>query len=208
MKTKTLKNGMIKMRNLTALVLGVVLLGMSSCSTLQVTTDYDKTADFTKYKSIEYYGWNEGTDKLMNEFDKNRIENAFANEFANRDLDIVEKGEGDLVVSLFLVLDQKTSKTAHTTHLGGAFGGYYGDYYSYGPGFGMGHSTTTFSEYEYTVGTLIVDVFDAETKKLVWQGIGTGTVDDNPQTREKHVDKAVAKVMENFPVTIKEVAAK
>ena len=110
---------------------GILLL--VSCSSLKVTSDYDKDADFSQYKTYEYYGWAEESDKILNRFDKERIEQAFGAEFAKRGLKYV-KGNGDLVVSLFVVVDQKTSTTAYTDHYG--MGGYgyaaaqYGSLYS------------------------------------------------------------------------------
>ncbi len=63
------------MKNLfIALMAGVLL---SSCSTLTVVSDLDKTVDFTKYKKFEYYGWTDNSDQILNRFDKERIEVAF-----------------------------------------------------------------------------------------------------------------------------------
>jgi hypothetical protein len=113
-----------------------------SCSSTKFTSDYDKTVDFTKYKSLSYYGWAKDSDKILSQFDKERIEGAFAMEFINRGIELKQSG-GDIVVSLFIVVDAKTGRTAHTTHMGA--GGYgYG-----GWGWGMGHSQTTYNEYDY-----------------------------------------------------------
>lgn len=178
---------------------GIMLL--ASCSSIKVTSDYDKGADFSQYKTFEYYGWADESDKILNRFDKERIEQAFGDEFRKRGLKYV-KGNGDLVVSLFIVVDQKTSTTAYTDHhnMGGyGYGGWgYGGYGSMG--MGMGSSTTTYSENDYLVGTLVVDVFDKAQKQLVWEGVGTKTVDDNPNTREKNSAKIAAAIMKPFPI--------
>ena len=62
-----------------------------------------------------------------------------------------------MIVTLYIVTEDKTQITANTTGTGG-----YGGYYGYGPGYGWGggHSTTTYSEYDYTVGTLVIAVYD------------------------------------------------
>lgn len=190
----------MKFRLSIAVLLTIIL---SSCSSLKVTSDVDSSVDFSQYKTFEYYGWAEESDQVMNDFDKKRIETAFGNEFSKRDMEYVEKG-GDLIVTLFIVVKEKTEKTANTTHMGG-YGGYYGRYYGYGPGWGwggagMGHSTTTISEYDYKEGTLVVDVFDAKEKKLVWEGIAKNTISEDPQARERNIPKAVAALMKNFPV--------
>ena len=179
--------------------LGLALL--NSCSSLQVYSDVDPTVDWSKYKTFEYYGWAEESDKIMNHLDRDRFENAFGEEFKARGLEYVEKG-GDMIVTLFIVVEQKKGATATTTSMGGGYGGYYGGYYGYGPGYGWGggHSTTSIQEYTYGVGTLVCDVFDAENEKLMWEGIGSKTIDDNPETRDKNIPKAVKAIMSKFPV--------
>jgi len=105
------------------------------------------------------------------------------------------------LVSLYIVTQKKQETTATTTTMGG--GPYYaGRYYGYGPGWGWGSgmSTTSFHTYDYTEGTLICDVFDAKAKKLVWEGIGKGTISEDPSNRDINIPKAVAKIMSKYPV--------
>jgi hypothetical protein len=188
------------MNKFTFLILAVVI--MASCSGVKVTSDYDKTVDFTKFKTYSYYGWTEESDQILNRFDKERIENAFGDEFEKRNLKFVEK-DGDLIVSLFIVVEQKTSKTAYTNHFNTGGLGYYDYDYDYGVGWGgmdMGTSTTQFNERQYEVGTLVCDVFSSESKKMIWQGIGEGTVDADPKSNETGIPKVVAAIMAKFPV--------
>lgn len=182
------------MKNLFFGIIALLLLG--SCSSVKVVTDYDKSVDFSQYKTYEYYGWAEESDRILNRFDRERIEQSLGEEFKKRGLEYVEEN-GDMIVALYIVVEQKTQKTANTTHHGG-----YGGYYGYGPGYGWGstYSTTTVSEYDYNVGTLVVSVFDTKEQKLIWEGVGTKTVDDNPQTREKSIPKTAAKIMYEYPV--------
>ena len=170
---------------------------LGGCSGIKVVSDFDPTVDFSQYKTFEYYGWLEDSDKLLNDLDKRRIESAFEEEFKVRGLKNVEEG-GDLVVGLFVVTEKKTQTTAQTSHMGGGYGGIYG----YGPGWGWGggYSTTTYQEYDYVQGTLVCDVFDKAKERLVWEGIGTKTVDENPQTRDKSIPQSVKKIMEQFPI--------
>ncbi len=179
-----------------------IVLVLGSCSGVKVTSDYDKRVDFTQYKTFEYYGWAEESDKILNDLDKRRIEQAFGDEFRARGLEYVESG-GDLVVTLFIVVEQKSQTVANTTSMGGYGGyGYYGGYYGYGPGYGWGpgHSTTTVNTYDYEVGTLVCDVFDKASEKLIWEGIGNGTVDENKENREKNIQKAVSAIMATYPI--------
>ncbi len=174
-----------------------------SCSSIKVTYDYDKSVDFTKLKTYEYYGWADGSDKLLNSLEKDRIEAAFEDEFTQRGIKHVKSG-GDMVIALYIMTQDKTQYNATTTGMGGGYGGYYGygPGYGWGPGYGggMSMSTTTVQEYNYTVGTLVIDVFHPGTEKLIWESIGTKTVDDNPETREKNLPKNINKIMAPYPV--------
>jgi hypothetical protein len=182
----------MKIRNFLFLFLAVIL---GACSSVQVTSDWDKTVDFTTYKTFGYMGWADNSDKILTPFDKERLEQSFADEFRKRGMTYQETG-ADVVVSLFIVVNQKTSTTAYTDYYGArGYGGYYG-----GWGWGAGHSTTTYNEYDYLVGTLVCDVFDATSKQLVWQGVGSGTINENANKREKTIPKNVAEIMYYYPV--------
>jgi len=184
----------------TGLILIITALIMASCSSVKVYSDYDKTVDFTKYKTVQYYGWAKNSDKILNRFDEERIEKAFADEFKDRGMEIV-KDNGDLIVALYIVTEEKTEKTATTTNMGGRYGyGYMR--WGYGPawGWGGGTSYTTINENDYTEGSLVVAIYDAKEKKLIWQSIGKKTINENTKNREERITKAVKKIMSDYPV--------
>ena len=183
------------MRYLTLLLSALFLLTASSGFAQKMHSDYDKDTDFSKYKTIQFYGWQENSDQLVSDLDKERIYEAFINEFTNKGFTLVEEG-GDLALTFYIVLDQKTSVSAYTDYYGGAG---YGGYYRGGWGWGGGASTTHYSENDYIEGTFVVDFYDASTEKLVWQGVSTGTVTDNPKKRAKKIPKNVAKLLKDFP---------
>ena len=167
-----------------------------SCSSTKITSDYDKQADFSKYQDFYYIGWAKNSDQILNDLDKRRIEEAFGNEFAKRGVKFVDQSEADAAVSLFVVVDQKTSTTAYTDYYGGMGYGY--GYPRWGWGGGM--SSTRYQEHDYLEGTIVVDVFDAETKKLVWQGVASGTINENTKNREDRINKVARAVMAKYPV--------
>jgi hypothetical protein len=175
----------------------------ASCSSVKFTADYDGDVDFTQHKTLSYYGWTEESDKILNKFEKERIEKAFGDEFEKRGFTLAER-DGDIIVSLFIVVDQKKGATAYTNHYGGGGPyGYYGGYgYGAGWGWGMGYSSTSYQEYDYYVGTLVCDVFDSSTKKLIWQGVITGEIDDNPKTRERNMPRVIKELMKKYPVAV------
>ena len=176
---------------------------LSSCQTIKVVSDYDSKIDFTKYKTLQYYGLAKNSDEILNRFDKERIENAFAREFKKRGVSVV-KENADIIVTLYIVTKEKTQKNATTTYSGGYGPGYYGYAYryGYGPGWGWsdGTSYTTVTEEEYTVGTLLISVYDAKEKKLIWQSYGVKILSDKEDNREQRINLTVAKIMAKYPV--------
>lgn len=160
----------------------------------QVKSDYDKTVDFTKIKTYTFEGWAKDSDKILNDLDKKRVTDAFKHELSIRGLEYKEDS-ADVAITLYVVIDNKTSTTAYTTYTGGMG---YGAGWGYGVGGGM--ATTNVSEYDYKVGTLVIDFYNTTTKKLIWQGINTETVNDKPEKRDKTIPKSVKKLMKKYPV--------
>lgn len=162
----------------------------------KVTIDFDKEADFSQFKTFTFLGWQKDSDQLLNDLDKERMRKAFANEFNSREMKKTGD-DSDLAIALYLVLEHKTSTTAYTNYYGG---GGYGRYRRGGWGWGSGYANTTYSEDDYIKGTLVMDVYDNKTNQLIWQGVVSGTVKENPKKREKSIPKSVKKLMKKFPI--------
>ena len=65
----------------------------------------------------------------------------------------------------------------------------------YGWGWGMNRTWTS----EYNRGSLIIDIVDAKTNKLVWQGVGSGINVDSPKSKQKQIPAIVTEMMANYP---------
>jgi len=182
------------------IILVFVITLFSNYSGAQITFDYDKEEDFTKLKTYSFGGWQEDSDKLINDIDKKRLYEAFRKEFSARGMTFKEK-DADAVVTFFLVIDQKTSKSAYTNYHGGMGMGYgYGMGYRPAWGWGTGYATTTYSENDYEVGTFVIDMYDTDNKKLVWQAVSQNTIKEKAHKREKSIPKGVSKVMKKYPI--------
>jgi hypothetical protein len=92
------------------------------------------------------------------------------------------------------------SQTKHSasTFYSGTGGGYG---YRYG-GFG-GTATASTVVSEYQVGTLVVDMFDAKSKNLIFRGTAEDEISDNAEKNAKRLDKASTKLFKDFPPTPK-----
>ncbi|WP_439184684.1 DUF4136 domain-containing protein [Carboxylicivirga taeanensis] len=183
----------------------MILLLLSACSGIKTTSDYDSSVNFHAFKTYEFYGWDKNTSEALNSLDRRRIEAAFAEEFKKRGLELVEKGEGDLIVSLFLTNDErKQTSTTRVYHPNVQVYMGYGGYYGFGPGWGYGpgwggytssHTTT----YNYKVGTLLCSVYDAQQKQLIWESAASKTIDENPEMRKKSIPYVVRAIMRKYP---------
>ncbi|MBU3926663.1 MAG: DUF4136 domain-containing protein, partial [Bacteroidetes bacterium] len=150
------------------------------------------------------YPWDRHNDSVINVYDRQIIENAVKNEMERRGYQYIEKN-GELIVSMFVILKNKTDYEAYTNHYGGYAGygggwGFYGSPWAYGYGWGPGFSSTTVTSRDYVQGTLLIDIFQLSGKKLVWQGIGTGEVDENLATRDRNLPKHVSRIFKRFPI--------
>jgi Domain of unknown function (DUF4136) len=66
---------------------------------------------------------------------------------------------------------------------------------------GTGTASTVVNEYQ--VGMLVVDMFDAKTKNLVFRGTASDELSDNAEKNAKKLDKASAKMFKTFPPVAK-----
>ena len=186
-----------KLSTIAVILLAILNIGQLNA---QVKSDYDKDVDFSKIKSYTFQGWAKDSDKILNDLDKKRITDAFAHELSIRGLEMKESG-GDTDITLYVVIDKKTSTTAYTNYNGGM--GYGGMGYGrggWGWGGGMASSTTSYSEHDYDVGTIVIDFYDKTTKKLIYQGVNSQTVQDKPNKRDKSIPKSISKLMKKYPV--------
>jgi len=161
---------------------------LSGCSTLNVTTDYDKSIDFSKYKTFNFYTLK--ISESVSQLNQERILKSIKNEMVKKGF--VEKGDApDVQVNVTAILQDKQSVSTNTY----GYGGYYRPY-GWGGGYG---ATTSVSVYNYKDGSLIIDVIDATTQKLVWQGIGNKEIDSPSKNPDVTIQNAVTKIMYNFP---------
>ena len=62
---------------------------------------------------------------------------------------------------------------------------------------GIGDAMTTVEN--TPVGTLVVDVFDANSKKLIWRGTATDTLSGKPEENSKKLEHSVEDMFKHFP---------
>lgn len=158
----------------------------------QITSDYDKTVDFTKYKTFTFKGWAKDSDQQINQLDRDRIIAAFEKEFQSRNL-VRDSISPDMAITLFVVIKEKTSTTAYSNYYGGM--GYRRSF-----GYGYGYGSTSYSQRDYREGTIVIDFYDEKEKNLIWQGVLRTEVKEKAKKREKSIPENIRKLMYKFPI--------
>lgn len=76
--------------------------------------------------------------------------------------------------------------------------------YAYGPDFSLGSyweggvGNRTSNSFTFKEGTLIIDVWDAERKQLVWRGMATASLAKDPDKNDKKIERALKKMTKNW----------
>ncbi len=168
---------------------------LSSCSSIQVLSDYDQQADFNGYKSYAFY--KTGIDKAqISDLDKKRILRAIEAEMQSRGF--VKSENPDLLVSIFTKEQERVDIYNNNFGWGGAWGWGYNPY-AWGPGWGWGWGGNSVST--RTQGSLYIDLIDTKSKELVWQGKGEGTLanTNNIEKKEQRIKEFVSQILEQYP---------
>jgi hypothetical protein len=161
--------------------IGIAVMAASVSFAQQVKTDYDRNTDFSRYKT---FSWEkvQTPDPLW----VDRIQQAVNAQLAAKGLTLVPSGGDIAIVAIEMTKNQQTLDTFYNGFGGG---------WRWGGGFG--DATTTVDNYK--VGTLVVDLFDANSKKLIWRGSSSDTLSDKSDKNIKNLDKGVQKMFEHFP---------
>ncbi len=165
------------------ILLAAATMGLTSCSPFNVRSDYADTANFTSYKTYKL----RIDDLKLNDIDKDRVLNELSRQLQSKGL---QSGENpDLIVNVKANHKKITDITNNSPY------GMYGWGGPFGWGVGMNRTWTS----NYNEGAIIVDLVDARTNKLVWQGIGSGISVDRPKAKQKQIPEIMAEIMKNYP---------
>ncbi len=181
----------MKTSKIWALPMLLFLLVASSCTSVRVLTDYDREADFNSYKSYAFY--KTGIDKAqISDLDKKRILRAIETEMNARGF--VKSDTPDLLVSIFTREKDRVDVYNNAWGWGWGWGGYWNPWI-WGPGY-YGANVSTSTE-----GSLYIDLIDAKSKDLVWQGRGVGTLNNTSDInrKEQRIREFVSEILEQYP---------
>lgn len=176
-------------------ILPIIVLGLIySCGpTVKVTNDYDRSVDFSQYKTFAVYDL-KAQEGQMSQLNAERVTNAIRTEMISKGFTEVANNP-DLKVNAVVILKDKKQVTSNSDFYG--YGGIYRPYGYWGGGMLTG--TTTYNTYEYVDGSLIIDIVSTKTQKLIWQGIGNTQFDKRPDNPDEFINSSVKKILAGFP---------
>ena len=168
-----------------------VLLAPAVILAQKTSYDYEKTADFTAFKT---YAFKPGTPIGQDLIDQ-RVVGAIETQLAKKGFT-----KSDSSPDVFVVYHVAFDKEKDISTFSSGYGGGYGPY-GWGWGGGWAGGTTTTQVRDILVGTMVIDIADAKKGQLVWRGMGVKEVNTqaNPEKRDKSINSAVEKIFKNYP---------
>jgi len=175
----------VKARYLLIIVIAFVASACGGMITL--TTDYDTTTDFSKYHAI---GLKEGSSSGNPVMDQ-RVLADVAETLQAKGYRIMPEDQADAIAFVHAATPEKHR---------------YAVWYDSWPGWGwrFGWGAPVVEEYDFTVGTLVVDIFDANTMRAIWHGSATDIVTGDPEHDAIKIQRAIAKLLQRFPPRTRE----
>lgn len=184
-------------RFLLILVTAILLAGCAS--TPVVYTDYDPGISFAEYRT---YAWTQKPEGLSPLAEQRLV--------AAVDAKLRERGWTESTnpqVNLTGSFVTETRYRMDSYSSGPMWGGWGWGGCCWGPGWGPGWGgwggfDTTTTMRSYTYGTLVLDMFDAQTRRPLWRGIALGTVSDSPVAQTTAMQAGIDRMFAQFPPTV------
>lgn len=161
------------------------IVTLTSCSSVRVNADYDKKANFENYRTFAYL--KSGIDKAeISDLDKKRILYAIDDVLISKGF--TKSENPDMLISIF-------TKERERVDVMNNWGFGWGWGWGWNPWWGANFtSVSTTPE-----GTLFIDIIDAKTKELIWQGQGTGYLTEDVNKKDQRIKEFVTKILEQYP---------
>jgi len=167
---------------------------ITACSGIQVSQDFEQGFDFSGLKTFDWKS-NENNEWGLtnNDLVDRRIRNAVVNTLKAKQFTQDDSENPDFLISYDLTVEQRisSSNVSGGVSMGRSTAGRHGSI-----GIGTGSQISTYDQ-----GTLIIDVVDVASNKLVWRGVGSQALPDlsDPQQLTDRVNETVAAVLKQFP---------
>ena len=180
-----------------AAVVGIAALWLAGCETgPEVRADYDKAADFGKYRTYNFVAATGTGSTDAKSLAQQILQNAASREMESRGY--TKADNADLLINFKGKLEEKTDIESTPAPMYGAGWGYRGYYGAPYGAYGYGGSEV--STRRYNVGTLVMDMVDRTKQQVVFQGGYQIEVSkEMMQNREQSLSNAVTAIFAKYP---------
>lgn len=181
------------MKKIVYFSIAMILLAAGAAVAQDVRYNFDKEADFSKFKTYKWVAMKEAP-KVDDLLDK-QIKDAIDAELAKKGLSKTDSDPADLYVGYQAGVGTEKQFTSYDSGWGYGPGWYRGGWYGGGGGITTGQTSTIY------VGQLALDMNDAKDRDLVWRGVVSKTIDPKakPDKQQKNLAKAITKLLKNYP---------
>ena len=183
------------MKNPGYLIILFVLIGIGCRPAFKVQSDQMTRKDLSKYTSFKFYNPDNmpAANFAFSVENKKRIFDATANEMKRRGY--TSHQEADLIIKIQggTSKDVESSSRPRYYDYTGYNSYYMNPYYGY-------RDPWLYEDISKKSTTIIIDILDTETKKLLWQGVGTGVLGDKKSDVETMLFKAISDIFVEYPV--------
>jgi len=162
---------------------GLLIVTMGCGSSISVSHDWDREYDF---EALKVYAWIPITSTgRTSELKIRRMVDAINNQLQSQGYTLSTDNPDFLVA-----LHGTTKEQMDVTNWGYGYGA------RWGAGWGGGVDVS-----QWTEGTLIVDIVDAESRHMIWRGTAQAAVDQgaSPEKQEERFAKGAAQLFSKFP---------
>jgi hypothetical protein len=177
-----------------------VLLVCETAYADKVSVDWDRQANFQQYKT---YSWIDSKNPAEDQLMEKRIKQAVDGQLSARGLRKVDPGQdADLSVTYDSGVSQKVSwvPDPFVAPAWGWYGGPgpgWGPYWA-APGWGWDAPYGVYPLVQ-DVGTVAVNLVDEHQQQLVWRGVASDTLKENPEKNARKVCELIAKMFRKYP---------
>jgi len=179
----------------------LVFIALTACkSTFKVSSESLTTGNLSRLEAFKFYNPANmpASNFAFSDTNKRRLFDAVADEMIKRGF--TSKQDADMIIKI----QGGTSREIEDKEPYGGYNDYYNRYYygGYYP-YSWGRDPWMYDDISKKTTIIIIDVLDAKTDKLLWQGTGSGVLSDKAEMVESNLRQAVADIFLQFPVPIK-----
>ena len=170
-------------------ILFFLALSSLQCTSIRTFSDFDKEVDFNQFTTYAFF--EPGIEEVkISDLDKRRILTAIETQMKGKSLRL----SSDPQLLINIAVNAKDRVIIQNNNFG--WGGWGWNPWAFGPwGGGLNNNTVT----TQTEGELFIDIIDAKTKRLVWQGKGKGGITEYSKNRDERIQTFVGEILKNYP---------